>query len=67
MIKKGETEVVREKTLPVTLFSPLASHGLQTLRKMVMPSNFDFIESKNSLSNVTAIYTGRLESSAPQL
>ena len=67
MAEKGETEVGREEPLPVPLCSPHKSHGLQTLRKMVMPSNFEVSESKNSLSSVTALYSGRLESSAPLL
>ena len=65
MIGTGKTEVVREKSLPLPLCSPHTSHGLQMLRKMVMLSNFEVSESKNSLSNVTALYTGRHESSAP--
>jgi hypothetical protein len=67
MTETGQTEVVREKTLPVPLYSPHKSHGQQTLRKMVMPSNFEVSGSKKSLSNVIALYTGRLESSAPLL
>jgi hypothetical protein len=64
MIEKGETEGGREKPLPVPLCSPHKSHRLQTLRNMTMPSNFEVSESKNSLSRVTALYTGRLESSS---
>jgi len=56
----------REKPLPVPLCSPHKSHGLQTLRKMVMPSNFEVSESKN-WSSVTTLYIGRLESSSPLL